>query len=189
VRPLPPVVFDHYRNPRNEGVLDPADAIGCVEGRREDSRLRMFLRLCADRRIIDDASFLTENDRSCRASLSLVTSLIRGRPLVEVKALTVETVGAAFGLHDENLPMLVPALEALASAIATLDGVADPFLREGRVVCHCLFVREGRIRRAVQERGLRSVEEVQAWTRACTGCRSCRVEVQRIVDGERRRAQ
>lgn len=187
MRPLPPVVFDHYRNPRNEGALDPADAVGCVEGRREDSRLRMFLRLGADRRIVDDASFLTENDRSCRASLSLVTSHIRGRPLVEVQALTVETVGAAFGLHDENLPMLVPALEALASAVAALQGAPDPFVREGRVVCHCLFVREGRIRRAVRERDLRTVEDVQAWTRACTGCRSCRIEVQRIVDAERRR--
>lgn len=185
MRPLPPVLFDHFRNPRNEGRLDPADAVGCVEGRREDSRLRLFLRLAPDRGRVEAATFEVEGDRSCRAALSLVTTLIAGRGLAEVEALTVEAVGAEYELHLENLPMLVPALEALASALAALGGAPDPFVREGRVVCHCLFVREGRIRRAVRERGLRSVEDVQFWTRACTGCRSCRVEVERIVAQER----
>lgn len=184
--PLPPVVFDHFRNPRNEGPLEPADAVGCVEGRREDSRLRLFLRLGADRGRVDKASFVVEGDRSCRAGLSLVTCLIRGRALPEVQALTVEAVGREYGLEVENLPMLVPAVEALAAALAALRGQATPFADEGRVVCHCLFVREGRIRRAVRERGLRDIEDVQFWTRACTGCRSCRVEVQRIIDRERR---
>lgn len=185
MRPLPPVVFDHYRNPRNEGALDPADAVGCVEGRREDSRLRLFLRLAADRRV-DAATFQVDGDRSCRAGLSLLTSMIRGRALADVEALTVETVGRAYELHEESLPMLVPAFEALTSALAALHARPDPFLREGKVVCHCLFVREGRLRRAVVERGCRSVEDVQYWTRACTGCRSCRVEVERLLRDARR---
>ncbi len=185
MRPLPPALFEHFRNPRNEGALLRADAVGCVEGRREDSRLRMFLRLASDRRLVEAATFEVEGDRSCRAGLSLVTSMIPGRALEQVEALTVEDVGAEYGLHLENLPMLVPALEALGSALAKLRGTPDPFVREGRVVCQCLFVREGRIRRAVRERGLRTVEDVQFWTRACTGCRSCRVEVERLIQLER----
>lgn len=186
MRPLPPVLFEHFRSPQNEGPLDPADAVGCVEGRREDSRLRLFLRLGHDRQRVDAASFEVEGDRSCRAGLSLVTSMIRGLPLAQVEALTVEDVGAKYGLHLDNLPMLVPPLEALGAALAALTGAPDPFVRDGRVVCHCLFVREGRIRRAVRERDLRSVEDVQFWTRACTGCRSCRVEVERLIHLERR---
>ncbi|MBX3471067.1 MAG: (2Fe-2S)-binding protein [Planctomycetes bacterium] len=184
--PLPAVVFEHYRAPRNEGPLDPADAIGCVEGRREDSVLRLFLRLDAARAVVEAATFEVEGDRSCRAGLSLVTTLIRGRPLPEVAALTPELIGAEVGLHLENLPMLLPPLEALTAALAALRGEPDPFRRDGRVVCRCLFVREGRIRRAVRERGLRTVEDVQFWTRACTGCRSCRVEVEELIARERR---
>lgn len=185
MRALPPVVFEHFRHPRNEGRLDPADAVGCVEGRREDSRLRLFLRLAPDRRQIAEASFEVEGDRSCRAGLSLVTTLIRGRALEQVRALTAEAVGAEYGLHIENLPMLIPPLEALGSALAALSGEPDPYQREGPVVCHCLFVREGRIRRAIRERALRSVEDVQFWTRACTGCRSCYADVRRLLDLER----
>jgi NifU-like protein involved in Fe-S cluster formation len=185
VRPLPPVVFDHFRNPRNEGRLAPADAVGCVEGRREGSLLRLFVRLSPDRALVEAATFEVEGDRSCRAALSLLTTAIRGRPLAAVEGLSVDALGAEVGLEGEGLPMLVPAHEALVAALAALRGRPDPFQREGRVVCRCLFVREGRLVRAIRERGLRSVEELQGWTRACTGCRSCRPDLERLLERER----
>jgi NifU-like protein involved in Fe-S cluster formation len=187
VRPIPPVVFEHFRHPRNEGALERPDAIGVVEGRREDSRLRVFLRLAADRRTIETATYEIEGDRTCRVGLSLVTCLARGRSIEEIAVLTPETVGAAYGLHLENLPMLIHPLEAVAAAVSTLRGQTPPSVGDGRVICHCLHVREGRIRRTIRGRALRTVEDVQFWTRACTGCRSCNADVLRILADETQR--
>jgi NifU-like protein len=189
VRPIPPVVFEHFRHPRNEGPLPGADAVGLVEGRREDSRLRVFLRLAPDRRTIEAATYEIEGDRTCRVGLSLVTCLVRGRSVEETALLTPETVGAAYGLHLENLPMLMHPLEAMGAAVATLRGQPAPsLLADGRVICHCLHVREGRIRRTIRGRALRTVEDVQFWTRACTGCRSCHADVVRILAEETKAA-
>ncbi len=52
----------------------------------------------------------------------------------------------------------------------------------GKIVCRCFGVPEGAIRAAVAERGLRSVDEVTAATKAAGGCGSCWDEVQQILD-------
>jgi len=53
---------------------------------------------------------------------------------------------------------------------------------EEKLICRCYRVPEGAIRRAIAERGLRTVEEVTAATRAAGGCGSCWDEVQAILD-------
>ena len=53
---------------------------------------------------------------------------------------------------------------------------------EGKIICRCLGVTEGQIRRAIAEGGLRQVEEVTAATKAGSGCGSCWDEVQAILD-------
>jgi len=182
VAPLPKVVFEHYRNPRNEGDLPDADVVGAVEGRREDSQLRLYLRIAADR--VAAARFRAIGDRSCAVGLSLVTTLIEGLPVGEVRALTVEAVARAYDLHAEQRPMLVAPLEALDDALCAWAGEPSPYRREGPLVCHCLHVREGRIVRAIRGRRLRTVPDVQFWTRACTGCRSCRQDVEALLRRE-----
>lgn len=176
--PLPPVVFQHFRQPQREGALLEA-AVGEVEGRRPDSRLRFYLRVGAEERV--EAGFECHGDRSCVAALSLVASFVHGQPLARVRALELETVAAAYELGPELLPQLIPAFEALTAALAALAGEPSPFAREGELICLCLHVRRGRIERAITERGARTVEEVRAWTRACSGCRSCRPDIERLL--------
>jgi bacterioferritin-associated ferredoxin/NifU-like protein involved in Fe-S cluster formation len=187
VRALPSVVVEHFRHPKNEGPLAPADARGVVEGRTRGSRLTLFLKLDPTRpeRPVAAASFTVEEDRSCRVGLSLLTTWLLGRPLAQVEALTVEALAQAWDIPMDSWPMLVIPLEALHAALADLRGLPNPCLADGVEVCHCLQVREGRIRRAIRGRALRNIEDVQFWTRACTGCRSCRADVERILSEER----
>lgn len=184
VRLLPPIVVDHFRRPRHEGALPGAQAVGEVEGRRPDSRLRLHLKVGPGQRVA--VGYECVGDRSCVAALSLVATLVYRKPLPWVEALTLETVASEYGLDAELHPQLVPAVEALAAALASLRGEASPFAAEGEVLCHCLHVRRGRIERAVRERGLRTFAEVRAWTRACTGCRSCRVDIEQAIADARR---
>ena len=156
---------------------------GIVDGRSKDSKLKMHLRL-DDQQNIEEASFETKRDRASDAPLSMITCHIKGQALSKVEAMSVEELGAVYELFDEQVPMLIPAYEALHAAIANINGLPNPYAFEGGMVCTCLSVREGRLRRAIRERGLKTLKDVQHWTRACTGCRSCRPEVERILKDE-----
>lgn len=63
--------------------------------------------------------------------------------------------------------------------------MAEP---EDKLICRCYQVREGVIRKAVADHGLRQVEEVTAVTRAGGGCSSCWDEIQALLDGIHGRA-
>ena len=179
--PLPPVVFQHFRRPRNEGPLAPCDAVGRIEGRREGSWIELYLRLEAEPERRVAASYVFHGDRSSVAGLSLLTSVIAGWPLIDVERLTLDALGSSVELGREHLPMLVPAHDALRAALADLKGEPNPCAHEGELICHCLHVRRGRIERVIREQQLDSVEGVRRWTRACSGCRSCRPDIERLL--------
>lgn len=177
---LPTIVVEHFRAPRNEGPLPDAHLRGQVEGRRLGSRIALALRL-DDQGRVERAAFQVQGDPSCRAGLSLLTSWLIGREAAGLAAAREEDVGAAFGLAAEQLPLLLPPLEALRDALWDPARGPSPFRAPGRLVCHCLQVHEGRIARAIRGRRLTTVPEVQFWTRASTGCRSCRPEVEGLL--------
>lgn len=160
-------------------MKDPSGT-GVVDGRSKDSKLTLFLRFDNEEKV-EEASFQTKRDRASDAPLSMLTCLIKGKSLAELEALKVEEFGAVYELFGEQVPMLLLAFEAMHAAIANFRGLPNPYAFEGGVVCTCVSVREGRLRRVIRERELKNLQEVQHWTRACTGCRSCRPEVERII--------
>ncbi|MGE0712660.1 MAG: (2Fe-2S)-binding protein [Planctomycetota bacterium] len=178
---LPSLVFEHFRAPRHQGPLEAA-AYAELEGRREDAWVRLYLREEPDGTL--RAGYELEGDRSPVAALSLLATWLHGRPRAAAEALTLEDLAAHYELPFDLWPSLVLPLDALTAALAALRGRPSPFADEGELVCHCLHVREQRLRRAIRERGLRTVEEVRFWTRACSGCRSCRDEVAGLLADE-----
>lgn len=177
--PLPAVVFQHYRQPQHQGALIRATEV-VLEGRREDAELRLYLRVDADDKV--RLGYTLKGDRSPIAALSLLATWAMGRELAEVEALTLEQLADHYELPDDLRPALVQALEALEAALAVRRGEPNPYADEGALVCHCLHVREKRIERTIRERKLNTVDEVRFWTRACSGCRSCRTDVEEILD-------
>lgn len=146
----------------------------------EDAEIHFYVRRDPGDRI--RVGYELVRDRSPVAALSLLSSLIQGKPLAEVEALTLEELAAHYELDAELQPTLLIALEALHSGLAALRGDPDPFANQGPVVCHCLHVRRGRIERLIRERQLKTLDEVRFWTRACSGCRSCRTDLERLLD-------
>jgi len=181
---IPRIILDHFRSPRNKRDMPDATVKGVVEGRRPEERLTLFLKVSEDR--VVDASFTNTGDRQADPSCSVLTTLLKGKTLAEVSALTVEELAARLESVD-NPGTVTPAHEALRAALSALRGEPSPFEREGRLICHCFHVREGRIRRYIREHDLKTVDQVRSWTRACTGCRSCRPDVEVILEQERDR--
>ena len=109
-------VMDHFRNPRNIGVLENANGIGEVGNAKCGDIMRIYLKIEDD--IIQDISFETFGCGSAIAASSVATELIKGKPVSEAMKLTnkavVEDLG---GLPPHKIHCSVLAEEAIHAAI------------------------------------------------------------------------
>ena len=113
-------VMDHFRNPRNVGVLEDANGIGEVGNAKCGDIMKMYLKIEDD--IIQDVKFETFGCGSAIASSSMATELIKGQPLSEVRKLTNKAVAEALdGLPDYKMHCSVLAEEAIQSALADYE--------------------------------------------------------------------
>ena len=109
-------VMDHFRNPRNVGVIEDANGIGEVGNAKCGDIMKMYLKIEDD--IVKDVKFETFGCGSAIASSSMATELIKGKPLSEVKELTNKAVAEALdGLPDYKMHCSVLAEEAIQSAL------------------------------------------------------------------------
>ena len=109
-------VMDHFRNPRNVGVIEDADGIGEVGNAKCGDIMKMYLKI--DNDIITDVKFETFGCGSAIASSSMATELIKGKPVSEAMALTNKAVAEALdGLPDYKMHCSVLAEEAIRNAL------------------------------------------------------------------------
>ena len=109
-------VMDHFRHPRNVGVIDHADGVGETGNPVCGDIMRIYLKIDDD--VITDVKFETFGCGSAIASSSMATELIKGKPLSEALALTNRAVTEALdGLPAHKLHCSVLAEEAIKSAI------------------------------------------------------------------------
>ena len=109
-------VMDHFRNPRNVGVIEDANGIGEVGNAKCGDIMKMYLKI--EDGIVEDVKFETFGCGSAIASSSMATELIKGKPLSEVRMLTNKAVAEALdGLPDYKMHCSVLAEEAIKSAL------------------------------------------------------------------------
>ena len=109
-------VMDHFRNPRNVGVLEDANGIGEVGNAKCGDIMKMYLKIEDD--VIKDVKFETFGCGSAIASSSMATELIKGQPVSEAMKLTNAAVAEALdGLPDYKMHCSVLAEEAIKSAL------------------------------------------------------------------------
>ena len=109
-------VMDHFRNPRNVGVIEDADGVGQVGNAKCGDIMKMYLKIEDD--IVTDVKFETFGCGSAIASSSMATELIIGKPLGEVAKLTNKAVAEALdGLPAYKMHCSVLAEEAIQAAL------------------------------------------------------------------------
>ncbi len=109
-------VMDHFRNPRNVGVIEDANGIGEVGNAKCGDIMKMYLKIKDD--IVEDVKFETFGCGSAIASSSMATEMIKGKPLSEVRTLTNKAVTEALdGLPAHKIHCSVLAEEAIKSAL------------------------------------------------------------------------
>ena len=109
-------VMDHFRNPRNVGVIENADGVGEVGNPVCGDIMKIYLKI--DNDVISDVKFETFGCGSAIASSSMATEMIKGKPVSEALQLTNKAVAEALdGLPAHKLHCSVLAEEAIKSAL------------------------------------------------------------------------
>ncbi len=180
-------VMDHYRNPRNVGKIDDADAVGIAGSLACGDQLKIYLKIKDN--IVTDAKFQTFGCGSAVASSSILTEMIIGKSIDEVKKITNKDIADQLGgLPPEKMHCSVMGYEALEDALKgwgdeyqDLDDLREPEKAE-KIVCTCFGVTENLIWDAIKQNGLKTVEEVTNYTKAGGACGKCKGLIQDIID-------
>jgi nitrogen fixation NifU-like protein len=90
------IILDHYRNPRNKGTLDPADYTYEDTNPLCGDEVRIDLRVNDGK--VDEVRFSGRGCAISQASASMLTELVEGQPLDEVKALTKDDLLEELGV-------------------------------------------------------------------------------------------
>lgn len=175
-------VKDHFRNPRNVGVIENPDGVGETGSLACGDMLKLTLAVDCDGRI-RDAKFQTFGCASAIASSSALTEIIRGMTLDEAQEVTNRDIADYLGgLPEAKMHCSVMGREALQAAIANCrTGETVVKELEGRVVCTCFGITEPEIEEVVRESNLTTVEEVTNYCKAGGGCGTCWGDIAAII--------
>ncbi len=125
-------VMEHFRNPRNVGVIENADGVGEVGNARCGDIMKIYLKIEND--TVADVKFETFGCAGAIASSSMATELIKGKPVAEALSLTNQAVVEALdGLPAHKLHCSVLAEEAIKKALQ------DYYERHGIAYDHAAF--------------------------------------------------
>lgn len=109
-------VMDHFRNPRNTGVIEDADGIGEVGNAKCGDIMKVYIKV--ENNIIVDVKFETFGCGSAIASSSMATEMIKGKNISDALAVTNKAVAEALdGLPAHKMHCSVLAEEAIRAAI------------------------------------------------------------------------
>jgi nitrogen fixation NifU-like protein len=110
------IVMDHAKNPRNVGILEPADARGVQMNPVCGDTLMLTLKIDEGR--ISDSRIQTKGCAASVATSSILTELIQGLTLDEAMELSHEEVSEAVGgLPSSKLHSAALVIDALRRAI------------------------------------------------------------------------
>ena len=110
-------VIEIFRNPKNMGELEGANAIGQVGNAACGDIMRIYLKI-NDQGIVEDAKFKTFGCAAAIVSSSMVTEMIKGKTIEECLAFeNQQIVDELGGLPNNKIHCSILAKEAIEDAI------------------------------------------------------------------------
>jgi NifU-like protein len=174
-------VMEHYRNPKNVGKIDDADAVGEAGSLTCGDALKIYLKIKDN--VVVDAKFQTFGCGSAVASSSILTEMIIGKSLEDVKKVTNKQIAAELGgLPPEKMHCSVMGYEALENALSNYFHEDIPTRTKDKLICTCFSVTEKQIINAIKENNLKTLEDVTNYTKAGGACGNCKELIQEVLD-------
>ena len=109
------VILDHYKNPRNRGGIDDADAHAEGQNPLCGDEVTVSLRFAGDGETIDEMRFEGRGCAISQAATSMLTELVVGRTAGEVAVLDKEEL-----LGEIGIPLSPTRLKCAMLGLTTL---------------------------------------------------------------------
>jgi nitrogen fixation NifU-like protein len=123
------LILDHYKNPRNHGLLDPADAKAEGQNPLCGDEIVITLRLDGGD-VLEDVGFEGRGCAISQAATSMLTELVKGRTVAEVAAMPtdelLEELGVPLQHNPARLKCAVLGLGVLKVALHRAKGTPLP---------------------------------------------------------------
>lgn len=175
-------VMEHYRNPRNVGSIEDADAIGEAGSLSCGDMLKLYLKVDKNG-IITDAKFQTFGCGSAVASSSILTEMVIGKHIDEARKITnKQIVDALGGLPPEKMHCSVMGHEALEAAIADYYNEEITIQKDEEVVCNCFHITKTFLENEIKSNNLKTIDDVINYTKAGGACGRCQGKIKAILD-------
>lgn len=113
-------VMEHIRHPKNMGEIKNPDGMATVGNPVCGDIMRLFLKIekKKNKEYIEDIKFQTLGCGAAIATSSMITLMVKGKPLSDVEKITKKAVADALGgLPPSKLHCSVLAADALKKAI------------------------------------------------------------------------
>ena len=122
------VILDHYKNPRNYGLLEPYDAHAEGQNPLCGDEVTMTVRFAADGETIQDIAFEGRGCAISQAATSMLTDLVKGKTATEVASLPKEELLGEVGipLTPVRLKCAILGLGVLKVALNRAKGTPLP---------------------------------------------------------------
>lgn len=118
-------VLEHIRHPQNMGEIKNPDGVATVRNRVCGDIMRLYLKVAKRKtknakqeEYIKDAKFQTLGCGAALATSSMITTMVKGKPLTDAEKITKKVVADALGgLPASKMHCSVLAADALKKAI------------------------------------------------------------------------
>ncbi|PIU33054.1 iron-sulfur cluster assembly scaffold protein [Candidatus Woesebacteria bacterium CG_4_10_14_0_2_um_filter_39_14] len=113
-------VLQHFYHPKNVGEIKNPDGVATVGNPVCGDVLQLFIKIGkkGNKEFIKEAKFLTLGCAAALATSSMITTMVKGKPLSEAEKITNQAIAEALGgLPKNKLHCSVLAAEALEKAI------------------------------------------------------------------------
>jgi nitrogen fixation NifU-like protein len=108
------IVLDHYKNPHNFGTLDPADYTAEDSNPLCGDQIRMDLRV--EDGVVSDVKFSGRGCAVSMASASILTDMILGQPLEEVRRISKDDL-----LDEIGIPVSPARMKCATLGLSVLN--------------------------------------------------------------------
>jgi NifU-like protein len=180
-------VKEHFKNPKNVGLIENADGTGQVGSMVCGDALKLTIKVNKQTEVIEDVKFQTFGCASAIASSSILTEMVKGKTLEAASKITNADIAAELGsLPEEKMHCSVMGMEALEAAVKSYRQGGKPVVFEedgdDKIVCKCFNVTEQTIIKAIRNNNLSTVEDVTHFTKAGGACGKCKKDIQDILN-------
>lgn len=184
----PPEITKKLASLKHVGQRGPANAVGTGAGFVCGSFVRFYLQIDTGTNEIENAAFKTNGCGFVIAAAELLAGGLTGRSLTDLHGLESKEfhaiLAAEFGEYPgERAHCFEIALDALRGALADFRAFRlEEFRGEKALICTCFGISEDAVEQVIARDAPGTVEEVSRLTRAGSGCGSCRMLIQEMLD-------